>query len=349
MAKGSQETRISEAVADEARRWVIEFDAGDVSPEERARFMRWLNADPLHRQAYDELQNQWRQFDVVQQLRTDEVDSEVVGKWLRRRSLRRWTAPLAAAATIAAVAFGLWFTQTTPVYEAEYGTTVGQQRVITLPDESSMTLNTKSRVKIRYTDDKRRIELRQGEVHFDVARAPHRPFVVVAGAGTVRAVGTAFSVYMKDDSVEVTVTEGTVAVTPPATPTGETASVPVPAEDDKPAQMLTEGHKLRFKQDVVEVVGTVTVDEIERELAWRDGMLDFERAPLSDVIAEAGRYMRHELIIVDTELESLEFTGYFRAGDVNLLMRLLDSNDVIQTRRVDYNTVHIAKAGSLPQ
>ena len=159
MSKASHETKISEAIADEARRWVIEFDAGDVSPEERGRFMRWLNADPLHRQAYDELQNQWRQYDVVQQLRTDDVDSEVVGKWLRRRSLRRWTAPLAAAATIAAVAFGLWFTQTAPVYEAEYGTTVGQQRVITLPDESSITLNTKSRVKIRYTDDERRIEL----------------------------------------------------------------------------------------------------------------------------------------------------------------------------------------------
>ena len=82
-------TETSEDIAVQARYWIIEFDAGGLSTADHARFIRWLNASPLHWKAYTELLGEWRRWDVLKRLRTEKVDPEVVNKWLRRRSWRR--------------------------------------------------------------------------------------------------------------------------------------------------------------------------------------------------------------------------------------------------------------------
>jgi transmembrane sensor len=227
--------------------------------------------------------------------------------------------------------------QAPSVHEVEYRTAVGEQRIVLLPDDSIMTLNTDTRIRVHYSDEERRIELQRGEALFEVAVQSGRPFVVAAGSGVVRAVGTAFTVYLRTDAVDVTVTEGAVEVSGVAEP------VAAPSGPAFPARVLTESHKLRYQKNVVETV-TVSAEELRRALAWRHGMLDFEAAPLSDVITEANRYIRDRFVIVAPELETLEFTGYFRAGDVDLLIKLLESNDILRTTRVDYRTVHVTKA-----
>ena len=73
-----------------------------------------------------------------------------------------------------------------------------------------LTLNTDSELSVDYSGDNRIIHLSRGEVNFDVAKDPHRPFVVYAGDGLVWAVGTAFNVRLIEDSVDLTVTEGRV-------------------------------------------------------------------------------------------------------------------------------------------
>ena len=343
MMNASQATGIDDTVSDEALDWLIEFDAGDVSPEDNARFIRWLNQSPAHREAFESLRSKWQQIDVVQRLRTEKVDTDVIGRWSRRRRLRRRILPLAAAAAIAGAMIALWLLRAPSTFEAEYFTSIGEQQVIALPDDSHVTLNTNTRIEVHYTPGERRIRLLQGEALFEVAHAPLRPFIVAAGDGILRAVGTAFTVKLRADGVEVTVTEGTVEVLQPGSPAD---AQPVPAAPDRvrpPARRVTERQRLRYRSDGVEMMSAVTTAQIKRALAWRNGMLDFESTPLSEVIEEAGRYIRDDLVIVDPALESLEFTGYFRAGDVELLMRLLESNRTIDVRRDDDGTVYIGK------
>lgn len=346
MMNALQATGIPDSVIDEALDWLIEFDAGHVSPEDNARFIRWLNQSPAHREAFESLRGTWQKIDVVQRLRTDKVDTDVVGRWSRRRHMRRRILPLSMAAAVLCAAIALGFLQAPPVYDAEYFTSIGEQQVIALPDDSRITLNTATQLEVRYTPGERRIRLLQGEALFEVAPAPSRPFTVAVGDGVLRAVGTAFTVKLQADEVEVTVTEGTVEVLPPG---GPPDMKPMPAAPDRvhtPSRRVTERQRLRYRNDGVEMMSAVTTEQIKRELAWRDGMLDFESAPLSEVIAEAGRYIRDDLVIVDPALESMEFTGYFRAGDVELLMRLLESNRTIDVRREDGGIVYIGKSAS---
>ena len=93
---------------------------------------------------------------------------------------------------------------------------MGEQKTITLPDNSVVQLNTNSRLQFDYRGQARAVYLHQGEVHFSVAKNPDRPFEVYAGTGRVRAIGTAFSVTLNDrsDEVNVLVTEGVVEIAP---------------------------------------------------------------------------------------------------------------------------------------
>ena len=331
---------------DEALRWLVDFD--DLSEAEQLRFNDWLCKRPENRMAFEKVERDWRQLDIVRQLATDSAtgapDPEVVNKWLRRRRLQRRYLPLAAAAAIAAIAVVLLLLPSQD-YEASYRTAVGQYQEILLPDDSIVTLNTNSAATVHFSDAERRVHLLRGEAHFDIAPAPERPFSVIAGSSTVRAVGTAFTVYLKGDVVEVTVTDGVVEVLQGVLPAVERNSLRVPVKAAEPvavpvAKTLQEGEKLEYSETTASV-SRFDPGEVARKLAWRDGMLDFQGETLAEVIEEASRYTSTRITIDDAEIEGLHVTGYFRAGDVDTLLKLIESNERITVRRVSPGLVRL--------
>ena len=72
-----------------------------------------------------------------------------------------------------------------------------------LPDGSFASLNTASRVSVRFTPERRAVRLEEGEAWYQVAHDRARPFVVEAGPVRVQAVGTAFSVRRREGGVDV--------------------------------------------------------------------------------------------------------------------------------------------------
>ena len=86
---------------------------------------------------------------------------------------------------------------------------------MTLEDGSRIELNARSRLRVTYSKSLRTVELYDGQALFQVAKDASRPFLVKSGEATVRAVGTQFDVYRKDDHTTVTVLEGRVAVYAP--------------------------------------------------------------------------------------------------------------------------------------
>lgn len=239
--------------------------------------------------------------------------------------------PLAAAATaVFAVGAVLTFLLSPAAdYEATYRTGVGEQLDIRLPDDSILRLNTDSEVSVRYTGKARRVNLNRGEAWFDVTPAPARPFSVDAGLGTVRAVGTEFNVWLENEVVEVTVGEGTVEVR-----ANEAEGFAATAE------LLTEGQTLTYR-DALGAVETVDPDEINRQRAWRDGMLDFHGHTLVEVVEEATRYTALDITIADPELEGLPVIGYVRAGNDEKLIELIEANDGLAVQRIDADEVLI--------
>src|SRR5690606_6140981 len=99
-----------------------------------------------------------------------------------------------------------------PLATQAFRTVVGQQEAVTLPDGSTVTLNTDTRVRTVADSEKRLVYLDRGQAFFQVAKDPRRPFVVTAGGRTVTAVGTAFDVRVDEGTFRVVLVEGRVRV-----------------------------------------------------------------------------------------------------------------------------------------
>jgi len=320
-------------VADEARRWVVKLD--DLTPMEQKRLERWLKESHLHREAFEVAKREWQSLEFLKQLRTDPVakgDPWVAKRRVRRNRNRRYALPFAAAAAVVAMAVAIgWSLLPDSGYVAEYYTAVGEQQEVSLPDGSSIILNTDTRLNVQYNGGQRNVFLDAGEAHFEVAHDASRPFVVITDVGAVRAVGTAFTVYVHDEQAEVTVTEGVVEVSKVpeslmarAAPAEEPLSV-----EPSPVQTLSKGYNATIS-DTIESVAEVDTEVLERKLSWQYGMLEFVNMPLGDVIDEVGRYTPKTLVIEDPELEDYPVTIIARTDNIDGLLSNLDiSTDAI--------------------
>lgn len=303
----------------QAAAWRVRLaDAGAESCE---AFEAWLAADPAHAEA-------WRQVDGPWTVVGDHATAPELMA-LRRDALhrarlhgrRRWRGPpglarrgiaAVAAAAILAVGIGAW------VWNAQrpdvYLTGLGERRVIPLRDGSRISLDSGSEVRVRYTADARRLELRAGQARFDVARDAQRPFSVRARDQLVIATGTAFNVDLFGDKVLVTLIEGRVEVfesTAAALPARKPASAAGPLAEPQ-RQILRVGEQLVAEPRRMPMVSKV---DIGRTIAWEGGQLVFTDEPLAAVAERVGRYSGQP-IRVDASARGQRISGVFRAGDV---------------------------------
>ena len=117
---------------------------------------------------------------------------------------------LAAIGAAAALVIGGW---TWWQGRSTFTTGVGEQWVVQLADGSSVRLDTDSRVRVRFSDGQRLVDLERGQAMFSVAHDAQRPFVVAAGDARVTAIGTVFDVQRQSAGVSVTLVSGAVDVT----------------------------------------------------------------------------------------------------------------------------------------
>jgi transmembrane sensor len=212
--------------------------------------------------------------------------------------------------------------------------TVAAQTVVTrpetriLPDGTVVELNVGAEINVDFSGAWRRVALRKGEAHFQVAKNPQRPFVVEVENVEVRAVGTAFSVELGPKEIEVLVTEGQVAVERPDL----VAMAPRGAGAVADAALTTFGAGNRI---VVEFtpsgpaaparqVTTVSTAEIGELLAWRVPRLEFAGTPLAQALPMFNQHGRVKLSLADPALGRLQLSGVLRADDTESLLRLLD-------------------------
>ena len=342
------------AIREEAREWVIVFNRDEPpSPEQIRGMQAWVSRSPVHAAELERAEARWEDTSQLRELAVplcprcnDSSSGETTGWWGRwfdkgTLSLGGWGA-MASLLAVSVVLFSL-YSAPAAIGNGVYGTAVGELRLLTLEDGSQIQLDTDSQAEIYFDDAVRRIYLRQGKAHFDVAKNADRPFEVYAADGLVRAVGTAFSVYLKQSNhVEVLVDEGKVdlvrvdrAAVRPAI--GSTASASV--AESKPLNgkkdwlvgsavnafgSLERGEAALFNR--LEEQFTVLAErELEQQQSWRKGVLIFAGEPLGQVVSEIGRYTSAKIEIKDFSLGELQVGGRFNIGDIDALFNVLES------------------------
>ncbi|HEX4240248.1 MAG TPA: FecR domain-containing protein [Steroidobacteraceae bacterium] len=215
-----------------------------------------------------------------------------------------------------------------------YSAAIGEQRSLTLADGSTVELNSRSKMVVRYSRGERRVELVQGQALFRVAKDAARPFIVKTGDTLVRAVGTEFDIYQKRAGTVVTVVEGRVAILTDHAialdPRARAAGAGAPAESNlafpsvAPGQvgniMVAAGEQLMVTPKVIRVAEHPNV---ANATAWTQRRLVFESASLADVADEFNRYNGRQLVVADPALETFHVSGVFSSTDPASLIRFL--------------------------
>ncbi|MDQ0739597.1 FecR family protein [Pseudomonas sp. W4I3] len=289
---------------DEAAQWFVRLQDGELNAQERQRFEAWRAQRPEHQYEFDVLQGLWNAADLLPKARLQALGDAPLKRPLRGAVLR-----YAVAASVVAVALslGLFLTHSqTKSYDAEFTTRLGEHRQVTLPDGSSIDLNSRSVVTVHYEQGQRGVELKQGEAMFNVEHDLDRPFVVKAGAGWVTVTGTRFDVRRDDELTRVAVEAGTVKVQ------GRLSDQGVTLTAGRGTHVDTQGR--------VAAVYAVNPAELT---AWRSGKLVFNNAALSDVAREVSRYREQPLRVSTASVGNLRLTSVFNTSDTEALLKAL--------------------------
>ena len=263
--------------------WAARLDGDTLDRAQRAELDAWLVQDPAHRT----LLSQYCQFsaDLEEQIpalvSAGAMNIPSYAQPERRRGWK-WNFPrvmgavLASAAAIAATVLVL---RPTPAVENVATASAQRGRLHTLADGTRVQLNANTSLRFENSKEQRRITLAGGEALFFVAKDHTRPFIVETPAGRVTVTGTTFNVRTDPSRIafEVTVVEGSVQVRP-----GETSNT----DSSSPIISLGAGDQFASATGV----RSLTANQVEDALAWRDGIVVFHDVPLSEAAARFAHY-----------------------------------------------------------
>lgn len=316
------------AIEQAAAQWTLRLDRG-LTAEEQDTYTQWLT-DPRHRAALALCRWGWDEFDRLAGLPATShtrMDPDLLApeKFQPRQArLRRLIfGALPLAASIALIAVFSWKTENrneTPFTSKPAVELIARIKKLSLEDGSSIELNRGAVVKTAYTATERRVHLIHGEAQFNVAKDPQRPFIVTVAGVDVSAIGTRFNIRLDQNALNVIVTEGVVSLD--ALPAAES---PTPAEH-KP--LLSVGHQatMQLGDEPRLNVTTLSTAEMEQALGWQPRLLDFDNAPLNQIVAEFNQRNQVRLVLADRSLESMRLSSSFWSDNVEGFVRLMESS-----------------------
>jgi transmembrane sensor len=316
-----------------------EWTAGD-----QAGFEKRLASDREYADAFARARDSWAMLDShAESAKVMRYREEAIA-YARRSNGRRWLESQRharrgwrAACVIVAAALlvgGAWQLSPYGYDPGQYRTGIGEQKVVDLEDHSTIVLDAATRLRVRFTQDARIVELRNGQAQFSVAKDPTRPFKVLAGGRTIVAVGTVFTVEYVDNQVHVAMMEGKVAVVSTASPAATNAS---PGSGE--GISLVAGEELRVSRDGRSTV-TAKAD-VAAAVAWREGKIIIRAEPLSDAVERMNRYSRLQIRIDDSALAAKRISGVFEAGDTQGFLSAIERYLPVDADYMDAHTVKL--------
>lgn len=311
---GSSVLTEADPIQREMVQWLVLRHSGEWTAADEQALMQWLNESPQRLQAWE------RMAQRLGGLRS--APSAVARSVLNRStssavSRRRVWGQLVWLSAVPLVSWLAWSEMPWRTWNAGYRTATGEQRRVWLADGSEVLLNTATALDVHFTESQRLLQLHQGELQVTTASAlgvqgaaSLPPLVVQTSGGTVRALGTRFSVRHEGsdlfrvghEGAQVNVFEGGVAVS-----LGHDST------------RVGAGQQIHFGTNGLGPVSEM--DEVQ-ESAWAAGLLVANRMPLENFVAEVGRY-RPGVLRLSPRVRHLEISGVFPVLEPDRCLYLL--------------------------
>lgn len=255
-------------------------------------FTLWLEADPRHQAAYDEL----ALADAALEDHRGALSAPAEETEQRGRKWPLWLGGALAASLALLVVVPLTKAPSTQTFASDAGT-----QAITLNDGSQVVLAPHSRLTVSGRQGQQ-LALDGGAL-FAIRHDPGRSLSVAAGGLNIVDIGTKFEVQTNNDAVRVEVSEGQVELRGDALP--------------KPIR-LPAGRRILF--DPAHGLATVSPVSVRDVGEWREGRLTYDAAPLSLVAADLARYAGIT-VTVPPPLAGRRFSGTLSIHDGDTAVR----------------------------
>ena len=285
--------------------WYVQFQSQTPTAAERHAWQQWLNIDPSHQAAWNQMEQLQRSLGALPQ----DFTRRALSATQQRRQVLKWMLVLGSTGYL-----GWNVQQHTSLGNvwADFRTPLGKRRRIELADGTRIDLNTQTAIDVLFDGRQRLIRLREGEVLIHTGKSgAQMPFYVETQQGRIQALGTHFTVRQLEDFTRVGVLEDRVSISP----------------TDRPdlSRLLVAGESAQFNRQSVGVSQPYS----GAEAAWVDGQLIVLDARLGDVIDELGRY-RPGVLQCDPASARLRVSGTFRLDSTDAVLANLQATLPIQ-------------------
>ena len=291
-----------------AATWYVQLNDGSGSEAQTQAWQAWVDANPQHAAAWarvEMLQQQWAKMPRQAAL------SSLGAAQAQRRDV------LKILGMLVAVGGCSWLAVEQVPYRsmlAQQRTRLGERRSVRLDDGSQLEMNADTALDIHFDARQRRIELYRGEILIQTAKDPaHRPFIVYTTDGSVRALGTRFSVRPLAGQTQVGVLQDAVEVTP--------------GNHDHQPLRLEAGQQVTFDRPAVSPPHPLPPGST----AWVQGMLSVDDWRLGDFIEELSRY-RPGVLRCAAGVQNLSISGAFRIDDTDTVLENLSKTLPVKVR-----------------
>lgn len=302
---------------------------GETDREENLLVETWLEASDENREEYALMQKVWQESLSTPKApvdtnaawaklsaRIDEDDhAEMKEPVVRKLNRPKWN--WAAAAVLLALVglFGVF------QYLGGQGVTVMSDNMLveqTLPDGSSVALNANS--KLEYAKDfdgeLREVKLK-GEAFFEVQPNAEKPFVIDAGEGFVKVLGTSFNVEAKEGSdIRVHVVTGRVQLSLPNA-IADTSMVILEVGE---TGIIDHKTKRVYKESPM----------YEDALFWINKKLVFNKVPLPRVFEVLEKNYKLSFSAYDKSVEKCLLTARFEKESIESILEVISATFNIQ-------------------
>lgn len=253
------------------------FFQNSYPPEVEEKVQRWIIEDKWTAEKDNAMSALWDEIEIAPNDSTykalEEVKNTIRQLENRKKHVRMRRVLLGSAAVIIPVLLllGSYFYIDLNVKVIEVATSSNQQTKCTLPDGTTILLN--SCTKITYPSkfkDSTRVVTLEGEAYFTVTRDAAKPFIVKTNDLSVKVLGTKFNIsaYPTNDRAIATLNSGKIQV-----------DVQSGKADNR--YILKPNQEIVFnKIDHSVLINTVT----DKNIYWKDGSLLFQDASFNDIV-----------------------------------------------------------------
>lgn len=319
-----------------------------LSYSECQAWIRWLNQKPDHQDAYDQIARLWSALDRIdpKSLRlsadSDNGTFQVPGHFSNQVPLARtkdaprigvsrsWPAwlPVATVCTlVASVVVGIFYFDRFFGQNEVLETKVAQMQAFKLADGTIARLAGDTRIETNYSANERRVRLVRGEAFFSVSKDANRPFIVLAGSGEAKALGTRFDVNKLEQVVTVTVEEGLVQVS------GNSGEKNLSSAELPQSTTIGLGESVSYSDKKLRPVEKVN---LKYALAWRNGTLILLNQPLAEAIEQINRYSKMRILFRPNEIAGLTVSG---------TVNLSQTDDWLKGLEKGYSSLKVVSGG----